>query len=257
MRRQRRPELMDRLEADPEELAKSLDDLRTVNRWLGGKRAALRHLLDLARRVPSRPMRVLDVGTGIADIPRALLEAASREGVEMAVVGVARHPETISRARTATAGLAGLEIVEGDALALPFEAGRFDLAMCNTTLHHFDDEEARRVLAELDRVATWGVVVTDLSRSRAALLGALALSVTVWRRHPITRHDGPWSVRAAFTPRELSRLAVEAGLQGVEVRREPVFRLSLVADRTPRVASRRRRTSESSMDAEGVESGSL
>jgi hypothetical protein len=88
------------------------------------------------------------------------------------------------------------------------------------------------VLRELDRVARCGVVVTDLYRSRPALLGARLLAATVWRRHPVTRHDGPRSVVAAFTPRELEELAAAAGMAGARVHRHPVFRVALVVDRT-------------------------
>ena len=231
---------MDRLDADPSELARSLEDLRSVNRWLGNRRSAVGHVLAMARRVPERPVRVLDVGTGAADIPRALLEVAEGEGVAMEVVAIDRHPETVARARAATGDVERLRIMEGDALALPFADREFDLALCSTTLHHFDEAAARRVLTELSRVGRWGIVVTDLARSRAALLGALLLSVTVWRRHPITRHDGPWSVRAAFTPEEIRELSASAGLSGGHVRREAIFRLSLVIDRTVREEPGRR-----------------
>jgi 2-polyprenyl-3-methyl-5-hydroxy-6-metoxy-1,4-benzoquinol methylase len=241
VRRQRRPERMDRLDADPTNLARSLRDLRNVNRWLGGRRSAVRHVLDIASRVPAVTVQVLDVGTGAADIPIALLRTGRRRGLQLHVLGVDRHPATAAFA-VATASDPELEIAQADALALPFRDAQFDVAMCNTTLHHFDAEEAMRVLAELNRVARWGVVVTDLARSRAALSGALLLASTVWLRHPITRHDGPWSVRAAFTPSEMAELAAAAGLRNAKVRPEPVFRLSVVVDRAP--SDRRMRIDE-------------
>ena len=119
-----------------------------------------------------------------------------------------------------------------DALALPFRDGELDIAMCNTMLHHLDPPEAVRVLRELSRVARWGVVVTDLRRSRAALLATQALSATLWRNHRLTRHDGPASIRAAYTPAELADIA-RAALPGpFRVRQHPLFRQSLVVDRT-------------------------
>jgi hypothetical protein len=45
-------------------------------------------------------------------------------------------------------------------------------------------------------------------------------------------HDGPVSVRAAFTREELGGLAARAGIGPVEARRHrPAFRLSLVAEK--------------------------
>jgi SAM-dependent methyltransferase len=234
LRRQRTDELMDRPEADPEQLSRSLLDLRQVNRWLGGRGTAIRLVADLASRIPSSPVRILDVGTGAADIPLAISEAARKQGWEARITATDVHPSTLAFARRAAAGDPNIQVLPGDLLALPFGDAAFDIAICSTTLHHFEREEALVALRELGRVARWGVVVTDLARSRLALLGAHALAHTVWRRHPITRHDGPASVRAAFTPDELRRMAASTWGEAVRVRSHPGFRLSLVLDRTGR-----------------------
>lgn len=230
--RSRGSELMDAPDVDPRELERGLADLRAVNRWLGGRRTAVRRVLAIAERVPGSHVRVLDVGTGSGDVPLALAGAARRRGVPIQVVGLDRHPHTVTAARDATADDPDIQVIEGDALELPFEAAAFDIAMCNTTLHHFARADAQRVLAEMARVARWGVVVTDLARSRLALLGARLLAGTLWRSHPVTRHDGPASVRAAFTPAEVAALWAVVARDPVDVRREPVFRLSAVLDRT-------------------------
>lgn len=231
--RDRRPELMDQPQADPEELVRSLDDLRRVNAWLGGTRSALRLLAPMIRRLGGgRRVRVLDVATGSADIPLALARWGRARGAPVEVVATDLHPRTLEVARARVAGDPDVRVQEADALALPFADRAFDFALCSTALHHFEEPEAVAVLRELDRVAAAGVVVSDLRRSRPALLGAQLLAATLWRRHPITRHDGPLSVRSAFTPAELRRLAGRAGMEGARVRTHPVFRLSLVVDRT-------------------------
>ena len=40
----------------------------------------------------------------------------------------------------------------------------------------------------------------------------------------MTRHDGPLSVRRAYTPAELARLAGRAGLPDIRWHRAPAFR---------------------------------
>jgi SAM-dependent methyltransferase len=226
--RTRRRELMDRPEADPEQLSRSLVDLAGVNRWLGGRRSALRLVLRLARNTRAEPVRVLDVGTGGADIPLALARAGRRAGRRLCITATDLHPVTLEVARRATRGEPDVRVAEADAMRLPFDDGSFEIAMCCTTLHHFERDQAIRILGELARVATVGVVVTDLSRSWPALLGARILAATLWRRHPITRHDGPASIRAAFTASELGALGRAAWGSHYRVRRHPVFRLSLV-----------------------------
>jgi SAM-dependent methyltransferase len=217
---------MDAPDVHERELERSLGDLRRVNVWLAGRRTALSLLMPLLR---GGAATVQDVGTAAADVQLALARRARREGLAVRVVATDFHPGTVRLAAEHAAGEPAVEVRSADALALPFPDGAFDVSMMNTALHHFDESDAVRALREMARVARRAVVVTDLVRSRPALLGARLLAATVWLRHPVTRHDGPHSVRASFTAAELLGLAAAAGLARPRVRRHPGFRISLVA----------------------------
>src|SRR6266700_6518170 len=73
-------ELMDRPGHPPATLAANLRDLRRANRWFGGTgltHRALSVLLGPGEQTPpakpsTEPIRILDVGTGGADIPATL-----------------------------------------------------------------------------------------------------------------------------------------------------------------------------------------
>jgi ubiquinone/menaquinone biosynthesis C-methylase UbiE len=226
---------MDAPGVDPQELARSLADLQEVNRWLGGARVALDALRPLLTADGPRELRVLDVGTGSADIPLALSAWARRAGRRVRVVATDVHAGTLAVAKARAVGDPAVEVEAADALDLPYPDGAFDVAMCHTALHHFDPPEAARVLAELGRVATRGVVVTDLYRSWTGLAAVRLMALTVWRRHPVTRHDGPVSVRAAYTPAELRGLAREAGLRVTRLRTYFFYnRMTMVAERNTR-----------------------
>ncbi|HEX8362929.1 MAG TPA: methyltransferase domain-containing protein [Longimicrobium sp.] len=222
-------ERMDAPDADPRELARSLADLRGVNRWLGGTRVVLHHLARLVERHPRREYRVLDVATGSADIPLAVADWGRRRGVKIRVVATDAHPATLAEARARVAADPDVTAEPADALALPHADGSFDFALCSTALHHFDsDEDCVRVLRELDRVTRLGAIVNDLHRTRMAYVGARLLAATFWRTHPITRNDGPLSVQRSFTPEELRSLAARAGLRGAEAFAHVPFRVALV-----------------------------
>jgi ubiquinone/menaquinone biosynthesis C-methylase UbiE len=221
-------ERMDEPGQDAAELARSLADLRGVNRWLGGTRVVLRHLRALVDAEPPRPWRILDVATGSADIPLAIARWARARGTRVEIVATDLHPTTLAVARARVAGVPGVRAEAADALALPYADGAFDVVICSTALHHFDDPaDVAGVLREMGRVGRIGGIVNDLRRSRPALLGANLLAATVWRTHPVTRHDGPLSVRRAFTPGELMDAARAAGLAGARVHRHAPFRVAL------------------------------
>jgi SAM-dependent methyltransferase len=218
-------ERMDRPDADPNVLAASLAQVAAVNRWLGGTRALLAHLDVL---LPDNDATLLDVGTGSADLPRAI--AAHRRGRGLTrVIALDLHPVTLAVARDQNPAHPGLAFCQADALALPLPDGAVDVALLSMTLHHFDGDDQVAVLRELGRVARRGVLVGELERSWPAYAGARLLAATVWRRNAITRHDGPVSVRRAFTAAELAALARRARLRDVSVHRHPLFRLVLRA----------------------------
>ena len=83
---------------DPSQLAGNLDDLARFNRH-GFLWPSLQHW-------PPRsgPIRLLDVGTGGADIPRILLRRAAKEGVRLEVIATDIRPEIVTEARRRSEG---------------------------------------------------------------------------------------------------------------------------------------------------------
>jgi len=71
-------ELMDGPVDDVDELEANLRDIAFANARLGGIAPVVRAL----QRIDARRLDVLDVGSGAADIPLALVRDASRRGVE-------------------------------------------------------------------------------------------------------------------------------------------------------------------------------
>lgn len=207
-------ELLDRPAQDVGALAGNLDDLSRVNRWLGGVRLTYRGIERLAGPFQAdRPLSVLDAGTGAADIPMALAASAERAGVKLDLIASDVSPTILKLARARVADQ--VTLVAADVRRLPFLDDSLDVVTCSLMLHHFDPDDAVAALREMRRVSRLGIVVNDLIRSRRGYLGAVALGYLL-TRNPLTRHDGPLSVRRAYTRDELRELAVRAGLDAIE-----------------------------------------
>ena len=74
-----------------------------------------------------------------------------------------------------------------------------DIVSCCLFLHHLEPPQIVRYLAEAQRVARVAVVINDLERT--ALHYRLALLNRIIDLSRISRHDGPVSVRRAYTAR--------------------------------------------------------
>jgi 2-polyprenyl-3-methyl-5-hydroxy-6-metoxy-1,4-benzoquinol methylase len=222
-------ELIDHLDTDPGELLRFLEDLAWINRWLGGTRLVLTHLVFLLPNLPT-PIRILDVATGYADIPRSIARWGRGRGLPIRIEAVDSHAQVLELAQHASQGYPEIHIRHGDALNLPYPDGSFDVVLASLILHHTEGEAQARLLRELYRVARCAVVVNDLRRGRWPLL-VTWMSLRLVSRNRIIHHDGPVSVRRGFLGTELLALAHEAGWAQGRVSRHPFFRLALVGEK--------------------------
>lgn len=212
-------EATDDVTANRGEVIATLRDIRRANFILGGTRVVVSEALNLTKH-SSGPLTLLDVGSGTGDVANAVARALASRGVrtrtiaveQSFILGIIARPETD-------------DVVAGDALCLPIRDRSVDVVICSQVLHHFDDQRARILIAELDRVSRVGVVIGDLERDAiaSALFRAVAPAL---RFHPVTVHDGLLSIERGFRKPELRELVRSAVPRDVVVRRRFPFRLT-------------------------------
>jgi SAM-dependent methyltransferase len=232
-------EILDDPEVDPAIRVRSHRDVERSNLLLGGRRAAMLALRPLfhelheeagaAPRVTRHaPATLLDVGTGLADLPWRAREIARRRGLALRTIAIDGAFVLIASARHRLN-----DAVCGDALALPFADHSVDIVLCSQLLHHFDRDRAVALIGELDRVARRRVIISDLRRSWLAASG-FSLAAFALRFHPVTRHDGHLSVMRGFTEGELGGMVLTATGVQPAIRRRLGYRLT--ASWTPAAA---------------------
>ena len=217
--RMRGLEILDDPDVDPEVVTRSLADVVRSNSLFGGLSSAIDELKGALKEVLPEAT-LLDVGTGLGDIPCRAREVAREMGVDLTTVGLDSALE-LARASRPSLTLA----VCGDALRLPFADHSVDIVMCSQVLHHFAGADALELLREMNRVARVRVIVSDLRRSWIAAAGLWLVSFPL-RFHAVSRHDGVVSVMRGFTPDELMDTVREAVARKAVVHCRRAFRVT-------------------------------
>lgn len=212
-------EILDGDGLDPRIVQRSMGDVARANALFGGASALLAELESTLRSLPP-VATLLDIGTGLGDIPAQARNRAKGHGVELHTVGLDIAPELAA---------ASAEKVDAavcaDALRLPFADDSIDVVTCSQVLHHFPGTSGTELLREMNRVARVRVVVSDLRRSWTAAGGLWVASFPLFF-HPISRHDGVVSVLRGFTPVELERLVNQSVGANARASRRFAFRVT-------------------------------
>ena len=212
-------ELLDDPAANPAAVAESLRNIGRANRWFGGA-AAVRFGLarTLANVPPGTTLSLLDLGTGLGDLPRVAVRWGAARGIRIVPVAL-----EVNRVAATLASGSGVPTALACAGAPPVRDKGVDVVLVSQVAHHLSEASVVRLLQTCDRLARRAAIVADLRRSpiarRAFWCGAQLL-----RFDPVTVADGITSIRRGFSPRELSSLMARAGVQG-RVYRRPGFRL--------------------------------
>lgn len=204
-------ELMDDPACDLAMLERTYERFGLVNAVVSGHRATYRRWIRprlRQRAAVGDVARMLDVGTGGADLPRRLLGWARADGLPLEVVAIDPDGRAIEFARRRPP-MPGLELRPVSTRELVAEGDWFDLVVSNHVLHHLDGREFGALLADSEAlVAPGGVAVHgDIERTRYGYvgfwLGTLPFQPNLLNGSFI-RPDGLTSIRRSHTVPELA-----------------------------------------------------
>lgn len=225
------PEWIDQPGVPPELLREELRALENLNRRLGGHQLMLDYVRELLRGTRRQSLSILDLGTGSADIPRAIVTWARAAGLPITVVAVDGNPAVLEAAREECRCWPEISLEQHDLRALPQAPESFDVVLCSLTLHHLGVADSVALLRRMREIARVGCLLNDLRRNWCAIWIMELLARTIVRS-PILRHDGPQSCRAAFTIGELREMAQQAGFKNFQIRRHhAMFRMVLIGNK--------------------------
>lgn len=211
-------EMIDTGEGTAGEIAASLTDMQSLNRWCGGHATSLRLLRRVVERTGKLRLKVLETGAGFGEAPIKARNVLLSSGIQLEVTLLDRVQAHLGK---------GARGVVGDALALPFRDGAFDVVSCCLFTHHLEPGGILAYANEALRVAEGAVLINDLVRHPVHY--ALAWAGRLIYRSRLTCHDAPASVRRAYTVREMTEMLSASTAARVEVSQHYLYRMGAIA----------------------------
>jgi 2-polyprenyl-3-methyl-5-hydroxy-6-metoxy-1,4-benzoquinol methylase len=210
-------ELMDAPDLAEQQHMLALKGLQRVNLF-SGTANVVATAIHRVWKTQSAPVHILDLACGGGDVTLHVAKRLRRLGVHAEMHGWDRSSTAIDFARQ-QAKIAGVHVdfKIADALA-EIAPQSFDVIYCTLFLHHLTNSESRNLLTQMYRGARKLVLIDDLRRS-ATGYGLAVVGCRLLSRSPIVHVDGPLSVRAAYTDKEILSLSDQCGLPRPEVRR--------------------------------------
>jgi ubiquinone/menaquinone biosynthesis C-methylase UbiE len=224
-----RAELLDLHCGSRTEVRRSLRDIARINNFLGGTKISCDAIFAMLKKSKTREASVLDIGTGIGDIPFHLQKRAVRRGLKLQTFALDLNARHLEIAREELPAKSGVLLLRGDAFRLPFADASVDVVHSSLLLHHFRAPEIRVLLREFSRVAKVGWVLNDLER-HGLPLWFFRTTWPIFAPSYITRLDGVASIRRAYTLSEMRNVLRE--FDGAKVERKFPFRLCVQWTRT-------------------------
>jgi ubiquinone/menaquinone biosynthesis C-methylase UbiE len=196
-------------------------DARRFSEFMGGNRFRQSEYRRLARQAVALGVRpggkALDLGTGPGFVAVEVARLLQGTGCEVVGVDLSSAMLAIAAENAESEGLKDmLTWRQGDAKAMPFDDGEFDLIVCNDSLHHWEDpllvfDEIARVLKDDGRC-----IVHDSKRlqKRTARLFSWLIGMLI----PADFRVHYWnSIQSSYTTLELRELLERSRLQGWQI----------------------------------------
>lgn len=222
------PELIDGEDYSHAEFIETLADLRRFNSHLGGQRALFHYLLPRIETLGRRRVRLLDVGSGSADIPLAIVDWARERGIKLEFVVLDLNEIAIREAHKLCAAYPEIHTIRADALHSPFAPGSFDFVLASLFLHHFETPQAAKLISAFARTARVAVIINDLRRHPIAYY-SIKLITRLFKCNRLVQHDAALSVLRGFTESDISEIAGLARVQ-LQVFRHFPYRLIVIGE---------------------------
>lgn len=218
------PELMDDPLLPEADLQLALKDIALVNKYLGGNQISINALEKLILAHPEKKeWKVVDVGCGDGEVLRQVVGYFRKRSYKITFLGIDINEKSIQHARIKSEGYDNLSFNLQDILTIDEYTFECDVILCTLTMHHFSDEQLLVFIEKFKKLASIGVIVNDLHRSKIAY-HLFQLFSAIFMKSMIAKYDGRISIARSFKKKELETYSKILALNDYSIHWKWAFR---------------------------------
>lgn len=224
-------ELLDDLSVRGPELDSNLREIKFINRWFGGKTTLLSAFNEILVQYPEkfarRSISIMDLGCGAGDLLDALDKWATKNRLNVQLLGLDANPAMIDYAIEYSKLNRRIQFEFANLLSESFKTRSYDIVCLNTICHHLNNAELINLLLQLRKQTCVAIVINDLHRHWLAYF-SIKLMSKILHFSIMAQNDGPLSVLRAFKKYELINIFKTTGFSKYTIRWHWAFRWEVI-----------------------------
>ena len=194
---------MDNYDGDKETLKHVLNDITRVNKILGGNGITVAAVFRLIKENSKESYTILDMGCADGNMLRILADEAKRRNITLHLIGVDLNADALNIARKLSVEYPEITYYQKDILDAVFTDMQVDIVLTTLTMHHFKNDDIQRFLHQFVKLASIGIVINDLQRSKVAYYLFRIFSL-IFIKTKVAKIDGLISISKGFKRKELA-----------------------------------------------------
>jgi 2-polyprenyl-3-methyl-5-hydroxy-6-metoxy-1,4-benzoquinol methylase len=218
------PELLDNPAIPFYDIKHNMQELNTINTWLGGHAITikgLQQLLNVTQNIS--PVVICEIGCGGGDNLAAIYKWCQLKKINVQLIGIDMNEHCIAFAKQQ---YPSFQFIVSDYKLVHFSNAPH-IIFSSLFCHHFNDAELVQQLQWMRANSVFGFFINDLQRHPLAYY-AIKYITKIFSGSYLVKNDAPLSVKRGFVKKEWMNIFEKAGIKKYSLTWQWAFRWLLV-----------------------------
>lgn len=207
-----------------EEIARNMQELNTINTYLGGHAISLSGFKTLLK--DRKQISVCEIGCGGGDNLWVILKYCQKNGIETRLIGIDMNQECVQFAQSNSFLKNHTQFICSDYSLVQFNE-KPDIIFSSLFCHHFSNSDLVKQLKWMQQNCQVGFFINDLQRHWFAYYSIKWLT-NLFSKSRLVKHDAALSVARGFHKPEWFQLLKLANLKNISINWKWAFRYLII-----------------------------